>query len=64
MIYVLALSGKGDSKADHVALMTFDNNENAVSYIRETERLQSEGHKYWMEFNIVLPGEAIETYPN
>lgn len=64
MIYVLKTQGKSDGRADFVTLLVFDSIGEANVYILDKQQLYSDGHKYWVNFEIVLPGEEIETIPD
>lgn len=59
MLYALELKGKGDSRADFVALKIFKSEGEMNAYIKEKEDLAS---KYWTRIEPVDPNEQIEAY--
>ena len=61
MTHVLELNGVGDSPAETVTLLRFDNDEEAKDYIETNEKLYIKGNEYWKEFDIVDFGEVIKT---
>lgn len=63
MIYVIQTKGKGaHTKADTVKFLTFLSMDEFSKFKTVAERKSSDGHKYWVRFDVVEPGDEFELY--
>jgi len=62
MIYVIQSNGKGDGNADSVTFRVFESTQDACNYVDIHEKKYSNGHKHWVRFDIVEPGDVVENF--
>lgn len=61
MIYVIQTNGKGaHTTADTVKFLTFLSMDEFSKFKTVAERKSSDGHKYWVRFDVVEPGDEFE----